>query len=106
MLFPITTSPFHSSLSDTDTSLSLSLSLSDLEEAADAAIERRNEVEISTVLSRCSITTDRAEKWWRVQYLFYPLYSMGLQNQVPELSFVNKNHIVYHPSSSQQMSVP
>lgn len=34
-------------------------SLSDLEGAADAAIERRNEGEISTILSRCSPTTDR-----------------------------------------------
>lgn len=32
---------------------------SDLEGAAEAAIERRNEGEISTVLSRCSPTTDR-----------------------------------------------
>ncbi|XP_041937037.1 vacuolar protein sorting-associated protein 16 homolog [Alosa sapidissima] len=36
------------------------LAVGDLEGAADAAIERRNESEISTVLSRCSASTDRA----------------------------------------------
>ncbi|XP_030637561.1 vacuolar protein sorting-associated protein 16 homolog isoform X2 [Chanos chanos] len=36
------------------------LAVGDLEGAADAAIERRSEAEISTVLSRCSPTTDRA----------------------------------------------
>ncbi|XP_066522510.1 vacuolar protein sorting-associated protein 16 homolog [Hoplias malabaricus] len=36
------------------------LAVGDMEGAADAAIERRNEGEISTVLSRCSPTTDRA----------------------------------------------
>ncbi|XP_053493194.1 vacuolar protein sorting-associated protein 16 homolog [Ictalurus furcatus] len=35
------------------------LAVGDLEGAADAAIERRNEGEISTILSRCSPTTDR-----------------------------------------------
>lgn len=35
------------------------LSIGDLEGAAEAAIERRSEGEISTVLSRCSPTTDR-----------------------------------------------
>lgn len=34
------------------------LSRRDVEGAAEAAIERRNESEISTVLSRCSATTD------------------------------------------------
>lgn len=36
------------------------LAIGDLEGAADAAIERRNETEISTVISHCSSTTDRA----------------------------------------------
>nr|XP_029505781.1 vacuolar protein sorting-associated protein 16 homolog [Oncorhynchus nerka] len=36
------------------------LAIGDLEGAAEAAIERRSEGEISTVLSRCSPTTDRA----------------------------------------------
>uniref|UniRef100_A0AAR2K6F3 Vacuolar protein sorting-associated protein 16 homolog n=1 Tax=Pygocentrus nattereri TaxID=42514 RepID=A0AAR2K6F3_PYGNA len=36
------------------------LAVGDLEGAADAAIERRNDGEISTVLSRCSPSTDRA----------------------------------------------
>lgn len=36
------------------------LAVGDMEGAADAAIERRNEGEISTILSRCSPTTDRA----------------------------------------------
>ena len=40
--------------------LALPLSLRDLEGAAEAAIERRSEGEINTVLSRCSPTTDRA----------------------------------------------
>lgn len=34
------------------------LAVGDMEGAAEAAIERRNESEISTVLSRCSATTD------------------------------------------------
>lgn len=36
------------------------LAVGDLESATEAAIERRNESEISTVLSRCSATTDQA----------------------------------------------